>query len=133
MSEVTTSLKRLFVRVLLKNSQDAGDTLYNTLMAAAVARIENTSGGKVLISTAGNGHTNTFEIPSGFTAVDAAELVSELMDRYDEAKSKLINDDDIDNPTDQQIHDEIMDKLRPVRSVTHDFSGIRTEREEVEA
>lgn len=102
----------------------------DTLKAAAQARLEGTQKGKVLIATSGNGHSSTFQIPSDFTPSDAADLVSEILDRYDESKVKLIADGNA-TPTDEQIFGEIMDKLHAVKSLGNDFSNLRYFREEV--
>lgn len=126
MASVATSYKRLFVRVALKNAQDAGDKLSNVLIAYGVARIQATSTGKILVATSANGHSHNWQIPSEFNTQDAADLVSEILDRYDEAVAKLIADG-TDSPTDQQIYDEIMDKLQAVRSYASDFSLGRLE------
>lgn len=131
MSNIATPLKRLFLRNLFWDVEETGDSLANVLKAAAKARFEATATGKVLVSTSGNGHASSFSIPDEFTAIDAAEMVSELLDRYDEARSKLVNDDDIDSPTDTQIKDEMMEKLVAVRGFEYDFDGIRETREEV--
>ncbi len=130
MASVATSFKRLFLRSLLWASQESGETLLQTLKSAAKARLEGTQKGKVLIATSGNGHASTFQIPADFTTTDATELISELFDRYDEAKSKLIADGN-STPSDEQLVEEIMDKLQPVRSIANDFSGLRFLREEI--
>jgi hypothetical protein len=121
MANVATTFKRLFVRIALKSAQEAGDTLLSVLMASAQSRIDATQSGKVLVASSVNGHSHTWQIPSDFSPQDAAEMVSEILDRYDEAKAKLVADGTT-SPTDQQIYDELMDKLQPVKSISPDFS-----------
>lgn len=130
MANVTTHFKRLFVRNLLWTAQADATTILALLQTLADARIEGAQKGKVLVGTAGNGHQSTFQIPSDFTPSDAIDLVSEILDRYDEARTKLIADGTA-SPTDTQIHDEIMAKLRPVRSIARDYFNLRTEPEEI--
>ena len=132
MAPVTTSYKRMLLRYLLRFAQQEGETLCDVLNDAGQARIEETQKGKILVSVAGNGHSTSWQVPQDFTPQDAAGLVSELLDRYDEAVAKLAADGN-SSPTDQQVATEVLDKLRPVRSVACDFSGLRVEPVEVEA
>lgn len=130
MASVSTNFKRLFVRSILWASQESGESFLDTLRTASKARLEGSLKGKVLIATSGNGHASTFQIPPDFTPSDAADLVSEILDRYDEARAKLVADGQ-SSPTDQQICDEIMDKLLAIRSSGNDFRGLRYFREEI--
>lgn len=130
MAEVSTNFKRLFVRNLLWTAQADSTTLLAILKTLADARIEATQKGKVIISTAGNGHTTSFQIPSDFSPSDAADLIGELVDRYYEARDKLIADGTA-SPTDTQIHDEMLAKLRPIRTLARDYFNLRTEPEEI--
>lgn len=131
MARAATSHKRLFLRVLFKQAQDNGDTLYNVLLAAGTARVEQNLTGRVLVGHAANGHTHTWQMPGDFSASDAATLASEMLDRYDEANEKLVETDDIASPTDTQIFNEMMDKLRPVRSLVETHYNGRVEPEEI--
>lgn len=106
-------------------------TLASLLRAARRARLEATERGKVLVSTSGNGHSSTFEMPDDFTAVDAVELVEEISRRYDEALAYLIQEGD-PTPTDAELAAEMLDKLHAVRSVACNFEGLRDTREEEE-
>lgn len=121
MASVATTFKRLFVRNLLWSAQEAGSTLFSQLKSAAQARFQSTATGKILIATAANGHSHNWQIPNYFTPQDAAELIEELITRYEEARAALIAGGTA-SPTDQQIYDELMDQLQPVRSVARDFS-----------
>lgn len=128
-SYVSTPVKRGFVRRLLRRSVENAETLLATLESAEDARVDRVEGGKVLIATAGNGHSASYSIPEDFTTTDALELISDIRDRYEEAKAALIEDGTA-NPTDQQIHDEILDKLQRVDQYAGDFSNLRVNREE---
>lgn len=128
MANVSTAYKRLFVRYLLHNATGA-NTILSLLQTAMEARIEATETGRVLVTTSGNGHQSGFHVPSDFNATDAADLISEMFDRYYEAKERLQNDG-TSSPTDTQIHNEMLRRLRKIDSVTYDFSGLRTDREE---
>lgn len=131
MAGVSTRAKRLFLRVMRKSAQDTGDSLYDTLMAVAEARVQASQSGKVLVGHSANGHDHSWQIPSDFNVSDASDLVSEILDRYDEASEKLVETDDIESPTDTQIFNEMMDKLRPIRSLVETHYNGRLEAEEV--
>ena len=125
----TTSFKRLFVRNLLDTAEETGDRLCDLLKAATKARIKQTESGKVLVATTGNGHQSNWQLTDDFNPTDAVDLVSDIRDRYEEAKAKLIADGDA-SPTDAEIVTEILDKLRAVRSVASDFTNLRFQMEE---
>lgn len=127
-ASISTQYKRLFVRNLLWVADEKGETLCDSLKALAKARVESSQGGKVLIATSGNGHSSSWQIPRDMSPSEAAELVGEVIDRYDEAKAALTG-----SPTDAQIITEMLAKLRPINNITNDFSGLRTGREEVES
>lgn len=130
MTSVSTSFKRLFVRNLLWTATADSTTVLALLQSAASSRVSASEKGKVITATAGNGHSVTFEVPADFNTTDAVELIGELVDRYYEATAQLSTDGN-DSPTDTQIVDEILDKLRAVTSLGHDFSGLRIGRAEV--
>lgn len=131
MAGVATNYKRAFLRDLFDTAQEEGGTLLAALKAASRARLQAGSSGKVLVGHSANGHDHTWQIPSSFTPDEAVNLVEELRTRYDEARAKLVATDEIESPTDSQIFNEMMDKLRPVRSFVHDHSNGRLEPEEV--
>lgn len=124
-SNVATSIKRLFVRNL-KWTADANDqTVAEVLQTVAQARLSAISGGKILVSNSGNGHSSTFQVPSEVNPSDFAALASEILDRYDEASAKLIACGNA-TPTDAELITEILDKLpKNVTNVTNDFRGLR--------
>lgn len=131
MARVATNLKRAFLRDLFDTAQEEGGTLLAALKAASKARIQGGSSGRVLVGHGANGHDHTWEIPADLTPSDAIEFVEDLRTRYDEARSKLVNTDDIESPTDTQIFNEMMDKLRPVRSLVETHYNGRIEPEEI--
>lgn len=131
MASVATTFKRLFLRNLLWSAQDSGKSLYDVLKTAAQARLSETERGKFLVSTAANGHSAEWEVPRDLSPQSIVELLSQLLDRYDEAKAYLIAEGTA-SPTDQQIHDEMLEKLKAVRSYRHDFTNGRVQPCEVD-
>jgi hypothetical protein len=121
MAGVSTLVKQSFLRKFYRASLRDGSSLLQILEAAEDARVDSVSRGKVLIATSGNGHTDTFQIPSDLSPTDILELVSELRRRYDEAASK---------GSDRAIYNEMMSQLQPVFSIANDFSGLRSFQEE---
>lgn len=122
-SVVATAYKRLTLRGLKWDAEAASSTLTAVLKSAAQARLTETAKGKVLIATAANGHTTTFALPqngASLTPQCAAEMISDLLDRYDKAVATLGG-----TPTDAQIFAEMMAMIEPVRETLEDFSLIR--------
>ena len=104
--------------------------MYDALKAASQTQFKHTSSGKNLIQVSANGHYYTFDIPQDSNPADIAELLDELLTRYDEAEEYLIEEEDIETPTDTQLFNEMMRCLVAVSSVTFDFGGSRDGGEE---
>ena len=79
----SSSYKRGLVRSLEISARNAGITLQDALNALLTAKFDATAGGLVVKASA-NGHSYEFQA-TGFTQVDLAETVSELLDLYDAA------------------------------------------------
>lgn len=121
-----TDYKRLFLRGLKWDAEDQDKALIDMLKVVARGQLKRVDGGQVVISTSGNGRSTTFATPQGeITPVAFTSLLEELLRRYDEAKTYLIDEEDIAEPTDDQIFDEMLDKLEPVTSASMDFSECR--------
>lgn len=122
---MTTAYKKLTLRGLQWDAEAGSLTLAAVLKSAAQARLSETSSGLVLTGTAGNGHTVSFALPAtnglSLSSESVAEMISDLLDRYDAAIAVLGG-----TPTDAQIFSEMLAQLVPIRSVTDDFSQLRT-------
>lgn len=123
MATVSTEYKRLFLRDLQWSAEDQNISLADALKAAARGRLSETKTGRVIISTAGNGKSVSFNTPSSasFSPQVAAELCSELLDRYDAAVAYLGG-----TPTDADILAEMLAMLQVVAEASTDFSDLRT-------
>ncbi len=124
MASVSTDLNRLFIRQLLWTSEEGGQTLLDALKDLAKAALKKTQNGKALVATSGNGHSATYEVSKDFSPTDAAELASELLDRYDEAKAALIAAGTA-SPTDAQINAEMLDNCTRVDEIGADYWHLR--------
>lgn len=86
---VTTDFAQLFLRGLYWDSEDSeGTSLMDALKAAARAKLEDTTDGRILTGTSGNGHNVSFMLPGsgrGATPQDIAELVNKLIRFYESA------------------------------------------------
>lgn len=127
MAAASTAHKRLFVRHLLEAAQSGSTTIIALLKSYTTSRITETASGKVIVAHTGNGHSAQYQIPDDWSPEDAIELLSDIRDRYVEAKEKLEDVDDISDPTDTQIHNEMLDKLPrgARRSPRSDFTYLR--------
>lgn len=129
MASVATSFKRLFLRKLLWASQDGDLSLLDGLKVAAKGQLLETSTGKTLVGASANGHDYEWEIDRSISPSDVAEMIEELITRYEEAVAYL-DDNGNDSPTDTQIYTEMAKHLKAVRSIVYDFGGSRDDREE---
>ncbi len=120
MASVSTSVKRAFVRYIQRLAVKNAATFLVTLQLFSDSQVRKVGGGKVLVGTTANLHTNTFSVPDSFNTTDAMELLSQLEDRYEEAVALLGG-----TPSDADIVVEIMDKLRPVRGFVRDYTRTR--------
>lgn len=125
---VSTKFKRLFVRSLKWSAEDAGDSLWNVLKAAAVAKIESSTSGTVLLGTSSKGHSVTLSIPGsgrGYSPTEITEAIEEIIQSYEAAKAYLIAQGN-PTPSDAQIHDEMLALMQPVTEVGSDYTELRT-------
>jgi len=128
-ANIETDIKRLFVRTIQWDADDASVTFFTTLKAFARARMSQTKSGLVLVGTEGNGHISTFRIPKEFSTSDAAALSEEIIRRYEEAIAALAVDG-LSVAQNSAIAAEILDNMNAVRDdVSVDFSGLRTSEE----
>jgi hypothetical protein len=129
MGTVSTRYKRAFMRALYdQREEQTGASLLRMLKDATKARYESTKAGKVLVSTAANGHSTTWEVPSDLTPTEVFEMIGELRDRYDEAVARTGSE--TDGTEDAAIYAEMMEKLNRVNYVVSDFRNLRSEPEE---
>ncbi len=125
----TTAYKRLLLQGIAWDSTDAAIALYAGLKAASRAQLTEVKGGKVLIGTAGNGFNATFSLPNNgrdLSPTDAAEILSELLDRYAAASTALIARG-IATPSDAQIITEMLALMKRVVSSYANFTTIPRE------
>jgi hypothetical protein len=123
---VTTSYKRLFVRCVRAEAQKRALTFLEVLTEYASAQVKATRGGITLIGSTGNGQASTL-LPNageGLTPVAYAEMISDVLDRYDDSRAALIEGGTAD-PTDPQIVDRLLQFLIPVTEVRPDFSSMQ--------
>lgn len=125
MAAVSTPDKRLFLRNIYWSTEDSGTSLLKALKTFARDHFARVKFGKVLVGTSGNGHSDNWEMLNGLNPQEVNRLISEVIDRYYEAQEELVDEQDITSPTDLQIFNEMMDKLRPIYTLRQDFDGLR--------
>lgn len=126
---IAKNFKLLFLSGLLWDAEDAEISLFEALKAAARARLTDTAGGKVLVSSASNGFSGTFALPAagqGLTPQDIAELCGEMLGLYAKAKADLIARGTA-APSDDEIHNEmaLLIDHNTATEVRSDFSDMR--------
>lgn len=119
MAKVSTEYKRLFLRGV-KWDATGTTTLADVLKALAQASYASTKAGEVKVITGASVGSVQYSLPQngrGLTPETAAELIGEMLDRYDKAVSDLGG-----TPSDDAIYAEMMANLMPVRRTRPDFS-----------
>ena len=123
---MTADYKRSWIGRQYRAAIDAGITFLAQLETESDARIAAIESGNSIASTAANGHATSFSNPDSArtSPMDAASLCGEMLREYETVKALLITSG-IAAPTDAQIYAEMVDRQRPVRGFTTDFSQIR--------
>lgn len=120
MASASTSDTRLFLRTLWWASQEQNSSLLDGLKAAASAAVSDSSfRGKVLTYSSGNGREVRFEVPPDWSPRDLRDVLSDLLDRYDEALAKL------PTATDAQLYAEILSTLQERDGWVSDYRAVR--------
>lgn len=126
MATVTTEFKRLLLRGLAWDAADDEATLEDTLKAACRARLSETDSGLVLVSASGNGTQAEYALPqsaSSLTPEAVASAVESLLSIFEECNADLVTAGE-ETPDDEAILEEMLDRLKPVRSAYADRSGM---------
>lgn len=125
MDSVSTLFARTFLRsaYLDATTRNPVTTLLAVLNEHLTASTEATSGtgGLTITQQAGNGHSFTAVEAHGLKPVQYAGMIGELMDVYETCEADLIEAGNA-TPSDEEIKDEMIDRLRPVRASYTDRS-----------
>jgi len=102
-------------------------------IVSEIADLDNRTGQQVTI-TSGNGQYVAFNNSADGLRAPSDLMVfwADMLALYDASKAALISSG-VSAPTEHQVVAEMLYRLRPVRSVTPDFSGIHHDCEEVPA
>jgi hypothetical protein len=120
---VSTEFKRLFLRGVKWDTDEAGTTLFAGLKALARARLKETKAGKVLILSLANGHRVDYALPMNgrdITPRQVTELCEEVLGLFDTARTNLGG-----SPTDDQIFTEMLALCAPVTEQYADYTFLR--------
>jgi hypothetical protein len=123
---VSTGYKRLFLRCVKIDAGARSIGVLTVLTELATAQVKNTAGGIFLTASQGNGQLYNV-LPNageGLNPVSWAELIEEILTRWEDATAALINEDSIPAPNDEQIYAEVFSKLNAATEVAADFSGM---------
>ena len=127
-ANVSTPFKRLFLRKLSWDAEKKGQSLADVLKSAAIASIQDSGAGLVLVATTAQGHNVTYAMPPegrGYSPSQISEAIEELLTRYDAAVAALI-DGGNPTPTDAQILAEMLALMVAITEVYSDFTDLRT-------
>lgn len=102
-------------------------------IVSEIGRLDNRTGQQVTI-TSGNGQYVAFANSEAGMRAPSEIMVfwADMLALYDASKAALISSG-VTDPTEAQIVAEMLYRLRPVRSVVADFSGVHHDFEEVPA
>lgn len=133
MAVLAAELKRGYLRVLYRAASTTVPVV--TLLAALNTFQDNcyqsVKAGRLLIGSAGNGHSSTFKAPDPAFQLNPMELFSlseEYMAIYTAAVANLaVQTPPIASPTDLQIFNEMMslDSMQTIREYQNDYTALR--------
>lgn len=121
----SSDIKRLFLRGIYATATAGEQSLSEVLNSLALGSYKANSAGKFISSSAASNRKVEFIVPPagrGLTPSEIGEVLSQLLDLYDEAKAALVSVP-IATPTDAQIFAEMMDRMKPRRLVRADHTG----------
>ena len=127
---VSTAYRRLFLRALQRDILASGLSLQEGLLALADARYADTKGGRIISSTSANGQSVSFAPPiyGNIAPMQAAELVSWMLDLYDIVKAEFVAAGTASPTDDQMVTGMLAHRLMgAVRSLRNDFSTYGSE------
>jgi len=127
-AQVTTAFRRLLLKGIQWDAEQAGVLLVDALKAACRAKYTSTNTGQVLVGATGNGSSVTFALPSEastLTPTAVGEACSELDDLYTDCKADLVTAGDA-APTDDEVYAEMLFRLDPRarRAIREDYSDM---------
>jgi hypothetical protein len=120
----TTERKRYFLKGLQVDAAKSGLPLRDVLEASFHLKYQEASAGQLVATTSVNGQSFTFLPLKGLSPDDCAHLMSELLNRFEDAEDNLVGAGNPE-PTEKQIVAEMKRLLVPIRNLTHDYSEMR--------
>src|SRR5262245_60523125 len=126
MALIRAEIKRGCLRSLFRQAQAAATTLQVALDAFQDGGFKAIKSGKIVIATAGAGHSTQFAVPDqwrSFSQEEIFSLTEELEQVYSDSKAQLIANGNTD-PDDQTIFDAMMadDRLQTVTRTQTDYT-----------
>jgi hypothetical protein len=115
-------IREAILRSTYSKATSEGITLLAALEALMAARINENATGKILVGTAGNGHSVTFAPLAHLTPVEMIEGAVQLLRLYETAAAYLGG-----TPTEAQIYAEMKAlNAAPANELYSDFTQLRT-------
>ena len=114
------------MRCVRVEAQKRALTFQEVLLEYASAQVKATRGGITLVGSSTNGQVSTV-LPNageGLSPLSYAEMISDLLDRYDDSKAALIEEGNA-TPKDAEIVDRLLQFLIAVTETLPDFSGLQ--------
>ena len=129
MAQIRAEIKRGFLRSLYRQAKLNAQALSDALDAFQDHGFMALKSGRLLVSSSGNGHSSTFQLPTQwqqFTPDEVFSLSEELEQVYADAITTL-NTNGNATPNDDQIFAVMIDddRLADIDSVGRDYSLLR--------
>ena|SRR5258706_8967800 len=116
----STFQKRGLLRDFKRQADAKSITLLEALLLILSAPVVTVQKGRILISASSGEVTASFSTSIGLSQAQLMDVVSELIDRYEQAKADLISEGNA-TPTDAQIYARELDDLRAIKGYTSNF------------
>ena len=119
---IRASIARAILEVTWDAAQVSSITLLDGLKSLRSARYKEGTDSKLIVGTSSNGSSVTFSADAigGTTPQDFLAFAQLLIELYRSTKTSLGG-----SPTDQQIADEMLKNLVPIRDYKRDFTYIQ--------
>lgn len=109
---------------LHESAKSCGVTLESALKSAVRNQVKKIGGGTFISATSGNGKTVELQVNRSFDPFLSVGEFTRIYLTYGKARTSLISGG-IESPTEQQIFDEMAERLTGVTQFTSDFSNLR--------
>lgn len=126
MTGLNSRLLKAFARAFNRDAQACKKPIADYLLDRLTRRVATVEEGRLLTSLTNGEQGSSNWTPTGELAQSRVlEIISDLLDRYDKAKTDLVTDGLQGTPQPDQIFTRMLQDIVPCREAFQDNSGLR--------